>query len=145
MHTRHTEPSKKHVAAKPAKPAPTPRAADPRALAKVPRKPRMPEPAPRHVAGARSDDGEAFLHDPQGGPAHATDQLAETLAEEFLQSATSAQEVTEEVRDAVVPEELGGPFVQATAEEEFADDVDEMNPPEAERAPFPTAIRLDKS
>lgn len=99
---------------------------------------------PRNPAAIRPDGGEAFLHDPQGGPAHTKDQLAETLAEEFLQSATSAQEVTEDVRDAIVPEELGGPFLQATADEEFADDVDETNPRDAERAAFPTAIRLDK-
>lgn len=93
---------------------------------------------------ARADDGEAFVHDPHGGPAHSKEQLGETLAEEFLQSATSAQEVSEEVRDALVPEELGGPFVQHSADEEFADDVDEANPVEAQRAAFPTALRLDK-
>lgn len=101
----------------------------------------MPVPPPHQ---ARADDGEAFLHDPHGGPAHTTEQLGETLAEEFLQSATSAQEVSEDVRDAVVPEELGGPFVQHAAEEEFADGVDDANPAEAQRAAFPTAIRLDR-
>jgi hypothetical protein len=93
---------------------------------------------------ARADDGEAFFHDPHGGPARTTEQLGETLAEEFLQSATSAQEVSEEIRDAVVPEELGGPFVQHSAEEEFADGVDEANPVGAQRAAFPTATRLDR-
>lgn len=101
----------------------------------------MPVPSPHQ---ARSDDGEAFLRDPHGGPAHTKEQLGETLAEEFLQSATSAQEVSEDVRDAVVPEELGGPFVQHATKEEFADGVDDANPAEAQRAAFPIAIRLDR-
>ncbi len=104
-------------------------------------KPSRAEPSP---PPSRADDGEAFVHDPHGGPARAPEQLAETLAEEFLQAATSAQEVSEDVRDEIVPEELGGPFLQHTADEEFADGVDEANPKEAERAAFPTALRLDK-
>lgn len=102
---------------------------------------RAPAIPPHH---GRSDDGEAFLHDPQGGPTHTHEQLGETLAEEFLQSATSGQSVREDVRDALVAEELGGPFVQHSAAEEFADDVDEANPPDAQRAAFPTATRLDR-
>ncbi len=93
---------------------------------------------------ARADDGDAFVRDPQGGPARSMEQLGETLAEEFLQSATSAEEVSEDIRDEIVPEELGGPFVQHSAEEEFAEGVDEANPAEAQRAAFPTAQRLDR-
>ena len=89
----------------------------------------------------RSDDGEAFLHDPMGGPARTRDDLAETLAEEFLQSATSAEEAGEEVRDELVDEELGGPFLLDRASMEFANDIDASNPPETEPAPFPTAMR----
>ena len=113
-----------------------------RARAQQPPRPKPPraEPSPP----TRADDGEAFLHDPHGGPARVREQLAETLAEEFLRAATSAEEVTEDVRDEIVPEELGGPFLQHTADEEFADDVDDANPKEAERAAFPTALRLDK-
>jgi hypothetical protein len=137
----HTRPSYEPPKRRPALPKPVkksrlaPRTAHPE---------RTDEDDPRNPAAIRSDDGEAFLHDPEGGPARTRDLLAETLAEEFLQSATSAQEVTEEVRDAIVPEELGGPFLQAAADEEFADDVDEANPSDAEKAAFPTAIRLDK-
>lgn len=61
----------------------------------------------------RSDDGHAFLSDPsQGEPATTDDDLAETLAEEFLMAATSAEEMTEDVRDSFVTEELGGPFLE---------------------------------
>lgn len=89
----------------------------------------------------RSDDGEAFVPDPHGGPARTRDALAEELAEEYLESATSAEEVGEDVRDELVPEELGGPFVVDRASMEFARDVDPANPPDATKEPFPTAMR----
>jgi len=62
------------------------------------------------------------------------------VAEEFLTSATSGEEVSEDVRNQVVPEELGGPFVPSTADEELVDDIDETNPPDAEPEPFPRAV-----
>ncbi len=89
----------------------------------------------------RMDDGEAFLPDPQQGGASSTrDDLAETLAEEYLASATSGEEQGQDVRDQVVAEELGGPFVPTTAAEELIDDVDDMNPIGAEAEPFPRAV-----
>ena len=88
----------------------------------------------------RRDDGNAFLPDPEGGPSRAQDDLAEVLGEEYVASATSAGEVAEDVRDEFVPEELGGPFVEAPAEVEFADGVDLANPEGAEREPFPRVI-----
>jgi hypothetical protein len=60
----------------------------------------------------RPDDGNAFLPDPGDGPAHTDDDLAEVLAEEFVGAATSAEETAEDVRDAFVPEEIGGPFLE---------------------------------
>ncbi len=93
-----------------------------------------------NVPRGRPDDGDAFIADPQGGRARTRDDLAETLAEEFLSSATSGEEQGENVRDQVVAEELGGPFLQSTAEEEMADDVDEMNPIDGDREPFPRAV-----
>src|SRR5215471_2876472 len=72
----------------------------------------------------RSDDGNAFIPDPEDGPARVSDDLAENLAEEFVQGATSGGEpVAEEQNDEVVPEELGGPFIETSAREEFADGV----------------------
>jgi hypothetical protein len=90
----------------------------------------------------RSDDGNAFFPDPEGGPAHTSDDLAENMAEEFLQSATSGENVSEEAMDQVVAEELGGPFVETSAEEEFAGGTDESNPPDAEREPLPVTSRV---
>jgi hypothetical protein len=86
----------------------------------------------------RSDDGNAFIPDPGDGPAHTRDDLAESLAEEYLLGATSGGEpVAEEQNDEVVPEELGGPFVETSAREEFADGTDESNPADAEPAALP--------
>ena len=85
----------------------------------------------------RSDDGNAFIPDPEGGPAYTRDDLAESLAEDFLQAATSGEDVAEESGDQVVPEELGGPFVETSANEEFASGTDESNPSDAETEPLP--------
>lgn len=88
----------------------------------------------------RKDDGDAFIPDPGSGPARSTDDLAEMVAEDFLSSATSGEEQGEDVRDQIVAEELGGPFIQSAASEEFIDDVDGNNPADAEVEPFPRAM-----
>jgi hypothetical protein len=93
----------------------------------------------------RSDEGTAFLPDPYdgtGAPAFTGQNLAETLAEEFVASATTAEESTEGHRDEMQTEELGGPFTETSAQEEFATEPDASNPLDAEREPFPTATRL---
>lgn len=96
-------------------------------------------------APKRSDDGAAFLPDPYAAEGHtpmrSRDELAETLAEEFVASVTSGEPVAEAVRDAITPEELGGPFVATTAEREFAQGVDATNPEGATAEAFPTANR----
>jgi hypothetical protein len=95
-------------------------------------------------ASARSDEGTAFLPDPYDGgdaKAHTDDAFAEALAEDFVSAATSAEEVAEDERDEVSPEELGGPFTETTAAEEVAMDEDESNPEGSDREPFPTAVR----
>ena len=101
--------------------------------------------APPHSApGRRSDEGRAFLPDPYdggGAPARAADPFAETLAEEYVTSATNAEEMTEDDRDRLTPEEVGGPFTETSGAEEFASGTDESNPPDAEREPFPTVTR----
>jgi hypothetical protein len=97
-----------------------------------------------HPAGRRSDEGTAFLPDPYdgaGAPARTGDDLAESLAEEFVVSATTAEEMTEDDRNAISTEELGGPFTQTTAAEEFATEPDDSNPIDGEKEPFPTATR----
>jgi len=85
----------------------------------------------------RTDDADAFIPDPDGGPARIADDLAENLAEEYLESATSGEAVAEEAQDEIVPEELGGPFVESTAEQEFAAGTDASNPEDAEAEPLP--------
>jgi hypothetical protein len=97
-----------------------------------------------HPAGRRSDEGTAFLPDPYdgaGAPARTGDDLAQSLAEEFVVSATTAEDMTEDDRNAVSAEELGGPFTQTTAAEEFATEPDDSNPIDGEKEPFPTATR----
>lgn len=96
----------------------------------------------RHARG-RSDDGDAFLPDPYGwglsGHMRLAEPMSESLAEDFVASATSGEEVTPELRDALNTDEVGGPFVETQAQEEFAITIDEMNPVDAVPEPFPTA------
>jgi hypothetical protein len=87
----------------------------------------------------RSDDGNAFMPDPEDGPARIRDDLAENLAEDYVLAATQGPEVEEDL-DQIVPEEFGGPFVETTAAEEFAHDTDEANPLDASREPLPRPV-----
>jgi len=80
------------------------------------------------------------MPDPESGPAVIPDDLAESLAEDFLEAATRGEEVAEDVREQVVPEELGGPFVETSALEEFANDTDLANPIDASPEPLPRPI-----
>lgn len=94
--------------------------------------------APRAVP--RSDSADAFIPDPGDGPVHIDDELAASLAEEFVEGATTAQDPDEERLDSAFPEEIGGPFIETSADEELADDVDANNPPDATREPVPRAV-----
>jgi hypothetical protein len=95
----------------------------------------------RHVRSRRDDHADAFLPDPDGGPARTSDDLAEELAEEFLKSATSGAYVGEDELDQEVPEESGGPFVIHPARYEFARDVDDSNPIDGSREALPSPMR----
>jgi hypothetical protein len=97
-----------------------------------------PPPDPEHLR--RTDRADAFVPDPEDGPAHVDDDLAEALAEEYLNSATSGEETTEEALDQVVPEEIGGPFVETTGADEFAAGTDDSNPEDAVPEPLPRAV-----
>jgi hypothetical protein len=94
-------------------------------------------PGPASVARG---DRTAFIPDPDDGPAVAPDDLAEELAEDFIASATSGEEIADERPDEVEPEEQGGPFVPSSANEEFAAGTDASNPKGAEPAPFPRTL-----
>lgn len=74
----------------------------------------------------------AFLRAPR-----TNEPFAEHLGESFVQSVTSGEDDEEEILDAYVTEEVGGPFIVTTSNVEFAEDVDESNPEDAEPAPFP--------
>lgn len=60
----------------------------------------------------RPDGGEAFIHDPGSGPARTRDELAEMVAEEYVASAISGEEVMFSDRDETAPEEYGGPYTE---------------------------------
>lgn len=92
-------------------------------------------------AHRRSDDAQAFLPDPdERGWGPVSDDLAETLGEGFVAAATTGENVEDEVLDQVVPEEIGGPFIETRDTQEFALGSDEMNPEEAEPEPLPRAV-----
>src|SRR3954471_16589676 len=95
----------------------------------------------RPARSRREDHADAFLPDPDGGPAHTNDDLAEELAEEFLKSATSGEYVGEDELDQEVPEESGGPFIISSGRDEFARDVDASNPLDANREALPSPMR----
>ena len=78
------------------------------------------------------DDNRAFITE---GSTH--DDLAEELGEEAVRAMTSGEDDIASHRDASVDEERGGPFVDSTGGQEFADGTDDSNPPEALREPFP--------
>ncbi len=63
----------------------------------------------------RKDSGDAFIPDPGAGAAHTDDTLAENLAEEYLESATSGEERGEEAMNELVSEEIGGPFIELSS------------------------------
>jgi hypothetical protein len=66
--------------------------------------------------------------------------LAESLGEGFVAAATTGENVEDEVLDQVVPEEIGGPFIETRDTQEFALGSDDMNPEEAEPEPLPRAV-----
>ncbi len=66
----------------------------------------------------RSGDGDAFIHDPAGGPIHLRDELAEILAEEYVASALSGDEVAADLRGGdVLSEEDGAVHVESLADD----------------------------
>ncbi len=67
------------------------------------------------------------------------DSLAEELGEAAVSSETSGDQEAENIRDEDLDEEEGGPFVETSAEQEFAAGTDGSNPADAERETFPTA------
>ena len=93
-------------------------------------------------SASRGDDRDAFIPDPGDGPTQVVDEFAEQIAEQYLASATSGKgDTTEDYDDMVDPEEIGGPFIITTAEQEMGYSRDSMNPDDAEVEPFPLVSR----
>ena len=95
---------------------------------------------PKYAAGLRrrsgkpeKDNREAWVKG-----SRSDDDFAEAIAEEVIGKATTGEDEGEEMAQQIVDEERGGPFVVTTGGTEFADGVDESNPADAEREPFPT-------
>ena len=74
--------------------------------------------------------GMAFL---SGHRTYAADQFGEA----FLQTATSGMDDGEYGTEQVLIEESGGPFIESSAQVEFARGTDESNPAGAKVSPFP--------
>ena len=98
--------------------------------------------AQRDARRPAMDDGDAFLRDSRRAPSRSRVALAESLAEGFVRSATSAEESGEDSRGAYFIEEVGGPFLEVPASQQLARGVDASNPKGATRAAFPSAQRV---
>lgn len=81
----------------------------------------------------RSSDIDAFVDGTETG-----DELAEEFAESAVKAMTGEPDPLGDDLAAVVEEEQGGPFVETSAQTEFASGTDESNIAEATREPFPT-------
>jgi hypothetical protein len=100
------------------------------------------------VYRGRSDDANAFLPDPFATTDpqlelddDAAGAFAEELGEEFVVGVTGNIDISEQEQDRLSEDETGGPFVNVSASREMADDIDDSNPVDATREPFPTAMR----
>ena len=89
----------------------------------------------------RSDDGAAFLPDPEGGPIKTRDGVSDELLEDFMRTATTGEDYSQDLRNEEVPEDHGGPFITTRASEELVDDLDASNPLDAEPAAQPSPMR----
>jgi hypothetical protein len=69
--------------------------------------------------------------------ARSADPLAEELGESFVRAATSGEDDEGARLDAVVEDEMGGPFVETPASREYAHGTDASNPKGARREPLP--------
>jgi len=96
----------------------------------------------KRKAVERSDTADAFVPEPDGRSGPVNDDLAEYLGEIFVATATGSDDGGGVLQEDVVLEELGGPFVETAAGDEFGAtrsgrSPDDPGDPEA----FPTAVR----
>lgn len=78
------------------------------------------------VRKRKPKDGDAFIRESEQVTG-TRDDLAEMLAEQYLVTAVSGEESHEEAFNEVVPEELGGPFLETEADSEFGRTVTEAS------------------
>jgi hypothetical protein len=83
----------------------------------------------------RPEEASAFVD-----KSRSRESLAELVGEEFVEGATSGEDVRLETLDRRTPEDEGGPFVVTRGRDEFARGSDESNPEDGTREPFPTAV-----
>jgi len=86
----------------------------------------------RAQGGHVDESSNAFLSRARSG-----DALAEQLGEAVIATATTGEDGSQDVRDAEVTEEFGGPFVTTEGKVEFAHGTDASNPKRSKREPFP--------
>jgi hypothetical protein len=103
----------------------------------APRRPRLPLVQEQDSARQLADAVEAAQEDLRALPERplfdpdrsgGDDDLAELLGEEYVRSVTSGEEQGVELRDQPVPEDEGGPFVESSAQREFAHGEDDAEP-----------------
>lgn len=75
----------------------------------------MRSPKKRTLRPAALDDGDAFIPDCRRGPIHLSDDEADAFAEEFIASATSGEEIAEDARNELLPEELALDYVETVS------------------------------
>ncbi len=89
--------------------------------------------APLNLRANRKSGAQGRKHMPD-------DEFARERGEEFIRSVTSGGNAGDEMLEAEVPEEIGGPFVTTSAAQEFAEGTDAANPEDAEPAALPTVL-----
>ena len=96
---------------------------------------------PKTAAGLRTQSQAHDSVKPSADPAFLTGTSSEPLSEQlganYIRSALAGEETTEDARDGTTTEELGGPFIETSAETEVAFGVDGSNPIDATREPVP--------
>jgi len=75
--------------------------------------------------------------------ASSSEELAEEFGEAFVEAATSGEESEQRRHEHVTLEENGGPFVETSANEEYAVGTDESNIASATREPLPRTSKAN--
>lgn len=65
---------------------------------------------------------------------------AELLGEHYIANALTGEATLPDTLDEVSAEEDGGPYLETSAEKEFAKDIDASNPRGSHKEAFPTAV-----